>query len=1195
MSMKSDSKYLGQLSGIFLVSIILLMAGANVCQAAINWTNNGGTGDQHWSTATNWEGGVVPSVSEDAAIILTDSNGVIYDATDDDGGSPRYVFFIPIGLGTAVSGEMWINGGTLMAPWGLTFNKSGDATSDSTLHMSGGSLLLGPWPGYGGASQGYLALGRAGSGTCNMTGGRIECVQLRIPDYAAAISGEFNLDGGVVIANDSINPPLNIRTTGVLNITAGKLILDGDETSLVNGYVGTEIIPYPDFNSLTERTMVVVDYDVRSDSNTTVTAEKYFLTQAFSPEPMDEQPKIEASVALSWAAGDDVASHEIYIGTSWADVNEALVPTDTNDINTYSLNDLVLGETYYWRIDEVNDINTYTGKIWSFTTKDSPLAVNPSPGDEATGVDIDADILWSEGVGSVSNDIYFGISFNDVNDADDPNALPGRGRSDANSYEPGTLAAGQTYYWRVDEVNEPVINRGAIWSFTTEPAAAAAVVPPYMGDIIGYGDGAVTLDDMELLAFAWLSEDCNAADISGDCDVDFVDYAYLGGDWPKTAAEYKGSVYYVTTSGDDGNPGTEASPWATIQKAGEVMVAGDTVVVAAGTYYGQVTVANSGDSQGCGLGDMPITFLADQLGGVILDANDSANNGFYIVGRNYVVIDGFEITGGRDGIFFDGDGYTYHVIRNCEIYDNGRDGIRAYEADKVTIEGSLLYGNTDAGIRTISTVNDLEVSGCTIYDNNDGLYLAGNSLITDCIITNNTTEGVIGDASGDVVTYCDVWGNGTNYSGATAGTGCISADPCFVNPGVDFGLLAGSSCIAAASDGEDMGYAYPPIANAGMDQTVQIDEVVTFDGSASRGNIVSYTWDFNDLSAGSGKVATHTYTSVGTYTVSLDVNDGTTIDVGTCTVDVLAAKALEIVYHVTNLNVTGTGSFRDCLSRANSDGMPSRIVFNVGGTIYPGTSLALTADNTTICGTEAPSPGVTVNFGGPSGTAGITISGDNCRMCNIHITDTRENNDGVRITGDGNVVERCTMTWCRDEGAVIEGGVGNVLAFNRIEFCGSQPGDDSGGTDGRGLSVWKDSEATVVGNYIGDNLRGALCGDYGTDNFMDFRNNLVTKNHQTFALKVSNPSNMNIIDNSIVDNTAVGIKYADGAIFYRSGNILSGNTGGDETYVGGINEASSPFTRVTTPYPDWLKDVVTPADKTQTGMGSGKCQCVLCR
>jgi len=1212
MAAECNSKFVKQLAGIYLISFVLLLTAANISQATlINWDNNDGAGDQHWGVASNWHGGVIPYVNmtgthqDDAQIIATDSDAVIYDATDANNGLPRYVFFIPIGVGAGVSGEMYMNGGSLYTPYGLTLNKATPAagnTANSTLHMSGGLLHLGPFPGYTGYTQGYLTV-RSGTGTVDMTDGTIECESLQIPwtNAPADTVATVNLDGGVIKANSTLVEPLDIDSvgTGVLNITGGKLILKGDKRTTVNGYVSnSKIVAYPGY---TGHKVVNVDYDNLSDANTTVTASLTEPNQAWNPQPIDTHPQVRKSVVLSWTPGDGADSHEVYFGTSFSDVDEGLVTPEAREPNNYSLSGLSTGQTYYWRVDEVNEPVTTKGVVWSFTVTNKVLATNPNPANGATGVSTSATLSWTGADDIDAHDVYFGISFGDVRDATSYSVLPGRGRQAGTSYNPGTLVAGQTYYWRIDEYDGSDVYKGPVWSFTATPPAAQAVTPPYLGDLIGYSDGVVTWEDMNEIADAWLLNNCDLIeDLDRDCWVNLKDYSLLAKDWLKSPPEYTGTVYYVATSGNDSNPGTSSQPWATIQKAAGVMTAGDTVIVRPGTYYGQVTVANSGDSQGCGLGDSPITFLADPSGDVILNANGSGNNGFYIVGKTYVVIDGFKITGGRDGVFFDGDGYNYSVIRNCKIYSNGRDGIRIYEGDRVTVEKCLLYGNTTGvGIKSVDSAGELLVNKCGIYGNNRGLDLKGSSDVNDCIITNNTTIGVQGDAS-QVVTYSDVWNNVTDCNGGTsAGTGCINSDPLYVSAPTDFHLSGGSPCIGAATDGTDMGYKYPPTANAGMDRTAYVDEAVTFDGSASRGSITSYDWDFGDTNTDSGQVVTHTYTSAGTRTVSLEVDDGTTTDTDTCEVEVLPAKSEERVYHVINLNASGAGSFAGCLSRANSDNAHSRIVFDVNGTISPGTSLDVTEDYTTICGTEAPGNGITINFGGFGGSSGIDVDASNCRFCNIHITQTEHNTDGLNIQGSNNVIERCTFTWCRDEGISLIGGHGNIAAFNRIEFCGSQPPETL--DDGRGLSAWvrepgtdPNSESIVVGNYIGDNLRGALCGDYQYYAFMDFRNNLVTLNHQTFGLKVSTYGHVNIIDNTIINNADAGIKYTDGTTFYRSGNILYGN-GQNENFSGSYTEVFSVITKSDTPYPDWLKNVTTPTDKTQVGMGTGKCQCVLCR
>jgi methionine-rich copper-binding protein CopC len=72
-----------------------------------------------------------------------------------------------------------------------------------------------------------------------------------------------------------------------------------------------------------------------------------------------------------------------------------------------------------------------------------------------------------------------------------------------------------------------------------------------------------------------------------------------------------------------------------------------------------------------------------------------------------------------------------------------------------------------------------------------------------------------------------------------------------------------------------------PVADAGPDQTVIVNENMQFDGSASTdpdGVIVSYAWDFGDTQTGTGAVINHAYTTTGLKTVTLTVtdNDGLT-------------------------------------------------------------------------------------------------------------------------------------------------------------------------------------------------------------------------------------------------------------------------------------------------------------------------------
>ena len=120
---------------------------------------------------------------------------------------------------------------------------------------------------------------------------------------------------------------------------------------------------------------------------------------------------------------------------------------------------------------------------------------NPSPADGAMDVPRDAVLGWKAGPSAATHDVYFGTTFADVNNASRANpkgVLASQGQADTSFDPAGVFAYGQTYYWRIDEVNtsaDATIFKGDVWSFTAEPygypvkpvAATASSAQPSMG------------------------------------------------------------------------------------------------------------------------------------------------------------------------------------------------------------------------------------------------------------------------------------------------------------------------------------------------------------------------------------------------------------------------------------------------------------------------------------------------------------------------------------------------------------------------------------------------------------------------------------------------------------------------------------------------------------------------------------------
>jgi regulation of enolase protein 1 (concanavalin A-like superfamily) len=103
------------------------------------------------------------------------------------------------------------------------------------------------------------------------------------------------------------------------------------------------------------------------------------------------------------------------------------------------------------------------------------LAQAVSPAEGATDVPRDATLNWTAGQYPATHDVYFGTAFADVNNAtraDTTGLLASKGQADTTFDPAGVFTYGQSYYWRIDEVNKSAdgtVYKGGVWSFTAEP------------------------------------------------------------------------------------------------------------------------------------------------------------------------------------------------------------------------------------------------------------------------------------------------------------------------------------------------------------------------------------------------------------------------------------------------------------------------------------------------------------------------------------------------------------------------------------------------------------------------------------------------------------------------------------------------------------------------------------------------------
>ena len=313
--------------------------------------------------------------------------------------------------------------------------------------------------------------------------------------------------------------------------------------------------------------------------------------------------------------------------------------------------------------------------------------------------------------------------------------------------------------------------------------------------------------------------------------------------------------YYVSTQGNDSNPGTSSQPFRTITRAYSQAAPGVTIVVMPGVYtdytrnWGLRLNAN-------GTASNPIILRSQVRGGAVIDGQNGAdrNKAIYLDG-SYNIIDGFQIRGGpnggitiwgsdnqilnneihhngnspstsnygRDGIYSD-KGTRNNVYRGNNIHDNGRTGTN-YKLD----HGLYLCGD-----------NELVANNCSVRNSGSGIQVAGYSTVQNMRIYNNVvahngTQGIIlwldldgldiknnilyGNTSYGIYSY-DAHGRGVSidrnlvfenglghYTLANGGSdfahtlgSTVSADPRFVNSSrdnLDVHLAAGSPAITA--------------------------------------------------------------------------------------------------------------------------------------------------------------------------------------------------------------------------------------------------------------------------------------------------------------------------------------------------------------------------------------------------------------
>lgn len=164
------------------------------------------------------------------------------------------------------------------------------------------------------------------------------------------------------------------------------------------------------------------------------------------------------------------------------------------------------------------------------------------------------------------------------------------------------------------------------------------------------------------------------------------------------------------------------------------------------------------------------------------------------------------------------------------------------------------------------------------------------------------------------------------------------------------------------------------------------------------------------------------------------------------------------VVHVTNLNDSGTGSFREAVKSGKRI-----IVFDVAGVIALKSDLKF-ADNITILGQTAPSPGITLRY--------YTVQPGNnniIRFLRIRRGEEKDINDGADATWQRNktgiIFDHCSFSWSIDEVASFYDNNNFTMQWCTVAESLTNPGH-SKGAHGYG-GIWGGKLASFHHNFVG--------------------------------------------------------------------------------------------------------------------------------
>ncbi len=481
---------------ICLVSFVLVLSLVGDVQAAnVTWTDT--TGDHLWSTPANWDSGAVPTLADRAQIntlpgpIIMNEDAVAYT--------------MGVGFwGDGSDGGLTVNGGTLTTA--SNFRIGWGPNTHGTLNMNGGTM-----------TNHDVYVGSEGSGVLNMNGGTIIArYDFHIPKTTVSGlgTGHVNLDGGIITAGNFAMRG-NAGVIGTMDVTSGTLIIDGNDLSLVQGYIDNGwITAYAGRGGgIGGGGTLNLDYDVTNEGKTTLMA-----TPLLNPNPADGGLVPPGEVELSWTLPDPCVPGQpvpvdVYFTDDWEAMYAFTDPAAIQVVSKQNVTSVVvqtqLKTQYYWAVDTyIGDPNDpIFGPIFSFFADNLPPEVD-------AGADV---VTWLEGDSRTGN-------------------------LDATVTDDGAISPYTVQWTVVSEPNDPNSPDAVIINPTAEDMSITlSAVGQYILQMDAFDGEYTGLDTITINVYNNCCEATKSlpgyepfpGDLNGDCIVDDLDLAILQENWLK--------------------------------------------------------------------------------------------------------------------------------------------------------------------------------------------------------------------------------------------------------------------------------------------------------------------------------------------------------------------------------------------------------------------------------------------------------------------------------------------------------------------------------------------------------------------------------------------------------------------------------------------------------------------------------------